>query len=88
MHVCLRLILPCAAVWQVQQLSSMFAGLVGPGEPCPEEQLEPVFLQALYWSLGAGLEDADRARFNDLIRDCGGLPGLADDGSRRAKAGP
>ena len=71
---------------QVEQLCSVFAGLVDPGEPGPE-QLEPVFLQALYWSLGAGLEDADRARFNDLMRDCGGLPGLTDDGSRRAGGG-
>ena len=65
----------------------MFDSLVGPGNPCPEDQLEPVFIQSLYWSLGAGLEDADRTRFNDLMRDCGSLPGLADDGERRAKGG-
>ena len=46
-----------------------------------------MFLQSLYWSLGAGLEDADRTRFNDLMRDCGGLPGLADEGDRMAKGG-
>ncbi|KAF0291565.1 Dynein heavy chain 10, axonemal [Amphibalanus amphitrite] len=81
----MKTIVPLTNLNMVHQLASMFDGLVGPGNACPEDQLEPVFIQSLYWSLGAGLEDADRTRFNDLMRDCGGLPGLADDGQRRAK---
>ncbi|XP_037090995.1 dynein heavy chain 10, axonemal-like [Pollicipes pollicipes] len=82
----LHTIVPLTNLNMVVQLASMIDALVGAGEPCPEDQLEPVFLQALYWSLGAGLEDADRVRFNDLIRDCANMPGLADEGPRRAKA--
>lgn len=65
----------------------MIDALVGFGEPCPELQLEAVFLQALYWSLGSGLEGGDRIRFNDLVQNLSGMPGLDDNPERRAKAG-
>ena len=58
---------------QVSQLTKMLDVLLTK-ENIEQDVLESFFLQALYWSLGAGLLEDGRAKFNTYIRAVAAMP--------------
>ena len=54
------------------------------GEP---DELEAVFIQALYWSIGAGLLEDGRVKFDQQVKGLAAMQNVTDDDKTRAGLG-
>ena len=51
------------------------------------DELEAVFLQALYWSVGAGLLEDGRIKFDQQVKGLAAMQNVNDDDKTRAGLG-
>ena len=51
------------------------------------DELEAVFLQALYWSIGAGLLEDGRIKFDQQVKGLAAMQNVNDDDKTRAGLG-
>ncbi|ESO91629.1 hypothetical protein LOTGIDRAFT_122204, partial [Lottia gigantea] len=80
----IKTIVPLTNLNMVTQLSMMLNALLT--KEIPEfEELEALFLQALYWSIGAGLLEAGRTKFDAYVKYLASLTMITDDDQQ---AGP
>ena len=75
----------CVCVLQVHQLCHLLDALLET-ENVNGDELEAFFLQSLYWSLGAGLLEDGRVKFDHYVKNTTAMPTIESD-AKHAKAG-
>ena len=74
----MKTIVPLTNLNMVTQLSMLLDSLLE-NEQTDFDILEAIFLQALYWSLGAGLLEDGRTRFDNYVKNMASMPTKDED---------